>query len=122
MPVAEMHDSAMWRGLAEIKTFGRSIGRQGIKAIYKSSSAGQYDLAGRHTVVVIRYLTTRHEDYHAYKTVIYIDVQHQAPVMIENYDWGTGEFLSRYAYTNVKYNVGLKNAAFSPESIGLKSN
>jgi|GEM_PF-501321 len=113
-----------------VDLFGFERGMKSMLKIYREAKkngdlqeefGGHHDLDGRRTLVLIRTLTTKREDYPAHKTVIYIDVEHLVPVMIESYGWGAGEFLGRYAYTDIQFNVGLTDAQFTPESIGLRS-
>ena len=49
-------------------------------------------------------------------------LQALVPVMIEAHDCGAGDLLCRYTYSDVKFNVGLTETDFTPESIGLKRN
>lgn len=86
----------------------------------REAFGGHYTLDDQDTLRLVRYLTSRDKDYPAYKTVTYVDVKHLVPVMIEGYDWETDDFLFRYTYSDVKFNVGLTEADFSLESIGLK--
>jgi outer membrane lipoprotein-sorting protein len=56
--------------------------------------------------------------FYCYRTVVYFDKQTKLPVRFEAYDWpaagGTpgGEKLECYSYVDVKFNVGLTDAAF----------
>jgi hypothetical protein len=121
---------AMKATLRPVNLFGFECGMKSLLAVYREAKrngdlreefGGYYTLDGQDTLLLIRYLATQRKDYPAYKTVIYIDVKHLVPVMIESYDWGAGDFLCRYTYSDVKFNVGLTESDFTPESIGLKT-
>lgn len=58
-----------------------------------------------------------HAHRHAHKMVVFVSKETKLPVRVEAYDQpksgsGTGELLESYSYSNVKYNVGLADAAF----------
>jgi len=58
-----------------------------------------------------------HTHRHAYKMVVFVDKETKLPVRCEAYDQpksgsAAGELLESYSYSNVKYNVGLGDAAF----------
>jgi len=56
---------------------------------------------------------------YCYRCVVCFDEEHKLPVRVEVYDWPTrngnpkGELLECYSYTNLKFNVGLTDAAFT---------
>ena len=56
--------------------------------------------------------------FYCYRSVVYFDKQTKLPVRFEAYDWPTaggpagGEKLECYSYIDLKYNVGLTDAAF----------
>jgi hypothetical protein len=53
-----------------------------------------------------------------YRCVVYVDKELKLPVRIEVYDWPTtggspnGDLLECYSYINLKFNLGLTDAAF----------
>jgi hypothetical protein len=54
---------------------------------------------------------------YCHRCVVYFDKEYKVPVRVEVYDWPTsahpkGELLECYSYVNLKFNVGLTNAAF----------
>jgi hypothetical protein len=117
--------------LRTVDQFGFERGLKSLLAVYQEGKkggdlreefGGYYTVDGRDTLMLTRYLTTKRKDYPACKTLTYIDVKYLVPVMVEGYDWGAGDFLCRYAFSDVKFNVGLTGADFTPESIGLKRN
>lgn len=123
--------AAMKVTLRAVNMFGFECAMKSLLEVYRAAKSngdlqeefgGYCTLNGQDTLVLVRYLAARRKDYPAHKTVTYINVKCMVPVMIEGYDWGTGDFLCRYTYSNVKFNVGLTEADFTPESIGLKSN
>ncbi len=122
---------AMKVTLRAVNLFGFECAMKSLLEVYRAAKSngdlqeefgGYCTLDGQDTLVLVRYLTARRKDYPAHKTVTYINVKRMVPVMIEGYDWGAGDFLCRYTYSDVKFNVGLTEADFTPESIGLKSN
>jgi Protein of unknown function (DUF1571) len=55
---------------------------------------------------------------YCYRCVVYFDAEYKLPVRVEVYDWPAaggnpnGEMLECYSYINLKFNVGLTDAAF----------
>jgi hypothetical protein len=54
---------------------------------------------------------------YCHRCVVYFDNEYKLPVRVEVYDWPTsgnpkGELLECYSYINLKFNVGLTDAAF----------
>ena len=55
---------------------------------------------------------------YCYRCVVYFDKALKLPVRVEVYDWPApngnpkGELLECYSYVNLKFNVGLTDAAF----------
>ena len=80
----------------------------------KESFGGYGDVSGRKAICLIRYLPAK-DDYPARKTVVFIDVEHLVPLLIEGYDWDEN-LSSRYVYKNVRFNVGLTEQDFLPEA------
>jgi hypothetical protein len=80
---------------------------------------GYATVDGRDTLILVRYLPNKPE-YPAWKTVTYIDTECLLPVMIEGYGWDDQHLLlCRYAYRNVKFNVGLTAEDFLPKANGM---
>jgi hypothetical protein len=56
---------------------------------------------------------------YCYRCVVYFDNENKLPVRVEVYDWPArngnpnGEMLECYSYINLKFNVGLTDAAFA---------
>lgn len=55
---------------------------------------------------------------YCYRCLVYFDNEHKLPVRVEVYDWPTagnpkGDLLECYSYVNLKFNVGLTDAAFA---------
>jgi len=118
---------AMSNTLRPVNMFGFGRTLKGLIGVYKEAEAhgdlrtafgGYAQVAGRKCVVLVRYLPAKN-DYPAYKTVIYIDVDHLVPTCIEGYDWDE-QLQCRYIYRDVKFNVGLTETDFTPEANGLK--
>jgi hypothetical protein len=60
----------------------------------------------------------RNAGYYAYRSVVYFDKEWRLPVRVENYDWprggnADGDLLESYSYANLRFNVGLNDAAFN---------
>ncbi|MFO0810011.1 MAG: DUF1571 domain-containing protein [Gemmataceae bacterium] len=70
-----------------------------------------------HTCMETTHLTNNGQFY-AYRTLVFFDKETKLPMRFEAYDWPTpggnpkGEKLEVYSYVNVKFNVGLTDAAF----------
>jgi hypothetical protein len=63
------------------------------------------------------YTRRPHAHRYAHKMVVFVNNETKLPVRFEAYDQpksgsGTGELLESYSYSNVKYNVGIADAAF----------
>lgn len=75
---------------------------------------------GKPCIRLVRYLTEKKADYPAYKTVIYIDREYMVPTLIEGTGWGgDNDFLWRYSFSDLKFDVGLEDADFTPEANDL---
>ena len=119
---------AMQNTLRPVNDFGLERSLENLLAVYRQAKAnddlkeacgGFAKVDGRQTVVLVRYLPPT-QDYPAWKTVTYIDVERLLPVCIEGYDWD-GELACRYIYNDVKFNVGLTDDDFLPEANGMKA-
>jgi hypothetical protein len=72
---------------------------------------------GRKCVKMERLLPAKKEYPHA-RIIVQIDLGYLVPVALECYDWD-GKLVSRYMYTDLKFNVGLKEKDFTPKANGL---
>lgn len=125
-------EEAMKNTLRPVNLFGFGRGMQSLLDIYRLAASngdlriefggyGKTNNSDKRTVVqLIRYLPNKPE-YHtaAAKTNIFIDIEHMVPLIIEGYDW-EGRLTSRYEYSDVKFNVGLTDADFTPSANGIK--
>jgi len=118
---------AMRNTLRPVSMFGFGRGMESLLEVYKEAKSqgdlttafgGFADVAGQKCVVLIRYLPAKN-DYPAYKTLIYVDVDHLIPVCIEAYDWDEN-LQCRYMYRDLKFNVGLTDDDFTPEANDIK--
>jgi hypothetical protein len=118
---------AMRNTLRPVNMFGFGRGLQSLIDVYsqakregdlKTAFGGYAEVAGRKCVVLIRYLPAKN-DYPAYKTVVYIDVDHLVPMCIEGYDWDE-KLQCRYLYKDVEFNVELTSDDFAPEANGIQ--
>jgi len=127
--VARKPDSpeAMQNTLRPVNMFGFRRVLKSLLAVYERARregdlredfGGFAQVAGREAVVLIRYLPPKH-DYPAYKTVIFIDLEHLVPVCVEGYDWDE-QLSSRYLYKDVSFNIGLTDADFLPAANEMK--
>ncbi|MHC4294270.1 MAG: DUF1571 domain-containing protein [Planctomycetota bacterium] len=79
---------------------------------------GEYaEVAGRKCVALIRFLPPK-DDYPAYKTITYIDLDYLVPVCIEGFDWDD-QLQCRYLYRDLKFNVGLTADDFTPQAAAI---
>jgi hypothetical protein len=93
----------------------------------KESSGGFVEVKGRTAVVLVRELRPRKGETdsgsapeHPPLTRIYIDTESLVPIMIEGYTAADAKKLSsRYLYEDVKFNVGLTDADFTPQSLDM---
>ncbi len=79
---------------------------------------GYAEVGGRPVIVLNRYLPNAH-DYPAHLTKIYIDTEYLLPIMVEGYGWNDDEFLCRYVYRDMKFNVGLTGGDFEPADFDM---
>jgi len=75
---------------------------------------GKKEIDGRKCILVERTLPPK-EEYPCKKMVIAIDLEYLVPVYVTSYDW-QDELISRYEYTDLEFNVGLRLAQFTPEA------
>jgi len=117
---------AMRNTLRPVSMFGFGRGLASLIKVYRQAKeagdlrtafGGYAEVAGRKCAVLIRYLPPK-DDYPAYKTLIYIDLDRQVPACIEGYDWDEN-LQCRYLYKDVKFNVGLTSDDFTPEANGM---
>ncbi len=114
---------AMRNTLRPVNMFGFGRGLKSLIDVYRQAKAegdlktlfGEYaDVAGRRCIVLIRYLPPKN-DYPAYKTLTYIDIDHLVPICIEGYDWDE-QLQCRYIYKDVKFNIPLSEDDFAPQA------
>jgi hypothetical protein len=75
---------------------------------------GYAEVEGRKTIVLVRKLPAKN-DYPAARTLTYVDTERLVPVMVEGFDWDD-EFICRYVYKDVAFNVGLQSSDFTPKA------
>ena len=126
---------AMKSTLRPVNLFGFRRGTQSLLKVYRQAKkrgelkiafGGYADVAGRKTIVLVRYLppTDAYRVTAAPLTKTYIDVDYLVPIMIEGTELeGRGRddkgFLCRYVYEDLKFNRGLTDETFRPEAFGL---
>ena len=118
---------AMQSTLRPVNQFGFRKSLQSLLKVYrqardggdlKESFGGFAEVAGRRAVVLVRYLPPK-DDYPAWKTLIFIDLESLVPVAVEGYDWDK-DLSSRYIFKDVRFNVGLTGDDFLPAAHGMK--
>ena len=118
---------AMKSTLRPVSRFGFRRSIQSLIDVYELAAsrgelreevAGYAELDGRKTLVLHRYLPER-PDYPAALTKIYIDVDYQVPVMVEGYGWADEEFICRYRFSDLKFNLGLADKDFDLANFDL---
>ena len=84
----------------------------------KEEFGGIVEVDGREALMLVRYLPPK-EDYPSCKTITYIDLEYLVPVLIESYDWDQ-QPNSSYAFKDVRFNIGLGEKDFLPQSNEMK--
>ncbi|MGC9455146.1 MAG: DUF1571 domain-containing protein [Phycisphaerae bacterium] len=84
----------------------------------KTEFGGYAEVGGREVVKLVRYLPPK-DDYPAHKTEVYIDLEYLVPICIEGRNWDD-ELSSRYVYKDIRFNVGLTEDDFRPETLGME--
>ena len=122
-------EEAMRNSLRPVSMFGFERGLKSLLDIYelarknhdlKEAFGGYAKVDGRKALVLIRHLPDKPEYASAAcKTVIFIDTDYLVPIRIEGYD-SDEKPNSLYKYSNIKFNVGLTEADFTPDANGLK--
>ncbi|HXX35002.1 MAG TPA: DUF1571 domain-containing protein [Thermodesulfobacteriota bacterium] len=55
------------------------------------------------------------KDYYCYRAVLNLDLERKVPIKIQLYDW-ENNLIESYAYEDLRFNVGLSDADFSPRN------
>jgi hypothetical protein len=119
-------EEVMANTLRPVTLFGFERGLQSLIEVYELAGRrgdlqttfnGYAEVDGRQAMVLERLLPAK-DDYPAAKTLTYIDAELLLPVCIEAWNWD-GQLDSRYVYKDLKINVGLKDADFTPAANGL---
>ncbi len=53
--------------------------------------------------------------YYCYRAVINLDIEKKVPIKVQIYDWGNN-LIENYGYEDLRFNVGLSDADFSPKN------
>jgi hypothetical protein len=124
-------EEAMGSTLRPVNLFGFERGIKSLIEVYvQAKKAGDlretmeqdHDVLGRKTIVLVRYLPEG-KGYPAYQTNIYIDQETLLPIMVE----GCGphglqdDFICRYLYKDLDFNVKFTDADFTPEKNEMKA-
>jgi len=117
---------AMKNTLRPVNMFGFHRGLENLLEVYKEAKdagdleekfGGYYQVEGRNTVKLIRYLPPK-KDYPAWQTDVYIDMELLVPIRIDGYDWDK-QLSCTYIYKDIRLNVGLSEADFLPSANGM---
>lgn len=120
-------EEAMANTLRPVTLFGFERMMQSLLEVYERAAQagdlthrflGYKDVGGRQVMVLERVLPPN-KGYPAKSTVWYFDPQWMVPLGMEAADWNDQVF-ARYLYKDVKFNVGLTPADFTPEANGIK--
>ena len=81
-----------------------------------------HEVDHKKTIVLVRYLPEG-KDYPAYQTNIYIDQETLLPIMVEGFGPHglQDDFICRYLYKDLDFNVKLTDADFTPEKNEMKA-
>jgi len=113
--------------LRPVNLFGFERGMESLIQVYRQAEragdlqetfGGYAAVDGRQTIALVRHLPPK-DDYPAYETRVYIDLEYLVPILIEGIDWDN-ELSCRYLYRNIRFNVGLRDEDFRPEANDMK--
>lgn len=114
---------AMKNTLRPVNLFGFKRGMENLLNVYRQAEAngelkqefgGYMEVAGRKTICLVRFLPAKN-DYPAYRTETFIDIETLVPVCVKGYDWDE-KLTSRYIYKDIEFNVGLSDEDFTPKA------
>jgi len=115
---------AMQSTLRPVNQFGFERGIRSLIDVYRQAKkAGDLqedvdkqdqDVLGRPTILLVRTLPDG-KDYPAHVTKVYIDQEYFLPIMIEGFGWQNEEFLCRYLYKDLQFDVKWTDDDFVPE-------
>lgn len=118
---------AMKNTLRPVTRFGFANALRSLIDVYQAARragecteqfGGYAKVAGRDCLALVRHLPAGGRSYPAWKTTTYIDLEYLLPTCIEALDWDK-QLISRYVYRDVKLNLGLKEADFTPAANGI---
>lgn len=89
----------------------------------QTSFLGYGEICGRKVFILQRVLpyTKEYAARAAKTTVVYLDVEYLVPLALENHDW-TDQLVSKYTYSDIKFNLGLGDKDFTPEANDIQYN
>lgn len=109
-PISEFGIANMTKNLLDVYEVARKAGD------CTEEFGGYFDLNGRRCALLIRYLKANPvHNYPAKKTETYVDVEYLVPVCVKGWDWND-QFSCTYYYKDVKFNMGLTETDFLPQS------
>lgn len=117
--------------LRPVTMFGFENSLKGLLEVYRTAKrrgdlveefGGFAKIDDRPVLVLVRRLPAA-ANYPSAKTVTYIDMEYLVPVMVEGYDWTTPqpEFMCRYIFKDIRFNVGLPDDRFTPQANDMDS-
>ncbi len=104
-------------GLDHLVRLFRDHMRRGVKGKeIDFKKGGEETLYGRRTQrVEILSPRDKAKGYYCYRAVLNLDMERRVPIKIRIYDWGNN-LIESYGYEDLKFNVGLSDADFSPKN------
>jgi outer membrane lipoprotein-sorting protein len=99
-----------------VKLLGNDM-RRGVKEKeLEFKDVGEEILYGRRTRRV-EVLSPRDKarDYYCYRAVLNLDLERRVPIKIQIYDW-ENNLIENYGYEDLRFNVGISDADFSPKN------
>lgn len=118
---------AMANTLKPVTQFGLKRMMENLLVVYEQAAqrkegqikfAGYQEIGGVKVMALERELPARN-DYPAKKTVWYFDPDHMVVLGVSGYDWDD-QLICTYIYKDLKYNVPLTEADFTPEANQMK--
>ena len=99
-----------------VKLLGEHV-RKGVKEKeLEFKKSGEEVLYGRRTQrVEILSPRDKARNYYCYRAVLTLDLERKVPIKIQLYDW-ENNLIENYGYEDLRFNVGLSDADFSPKN------
>jgi hypothetical protein len=113
-PITEFGIAKMTQSLIDVYEVARKLGDS------TEEFGGYFEMNGRRCVMLIRHLKANPvQNYPAKKTYTYIDTEYLVPVCVKGWDW-SDQFSCTYGFKDIKFNMGLTENDFLPQSNEMK--